>query len=83
MAKKSRLKRERHEMPEFVLSALESNSLMEAYRQRPDYQQNDYIGWINRAKRTATKQKRLDQMLDELRKGGVYMNMDHPPSRRE
>ena len=69
-------------MPEFVLSALETHSLMEAYRERPDYQQNDYLGWINRAKRQETKQKRLKQMLNELRHGGVYMKMDHPPSRR-
>ena len=82
MAKKSNLKRDRQEMPEFVLSALESNSLMEAYRERPDYQQNDYLGWINRAKREETKRNRLAQMLDELRRGGVYMKMDHPPSRR-
>ena len=39
------------------------------------YQQNDYIGWINRAQQEATKQKRLNQMLDELERGGVYMNM--------
>ena len=82
MAKKSNLTRERHEMPEFVLSALESHSLIGAYRERPEYQQNDYIAWINRAKREATKQKRLDQMLDELRRGGVYMRMEYRPSRR-
>ena len=82
MNKTSNLKRDLEEMPEFVLSALESQSLIEAYRERPDYQQNDYLGWINRAKREATKQKRLEQMLDELRQGGVYMKMEHPPSKR-
>jgi uncharacterized protein YdeI (YjbR/CyaY-like superfamily) len=40
---------------------------------RPPYQQNDYIGWITLAKLESTKQKRLNQMLDELKKGGVYM----------
>ena len=39
------------------------------------YQQNDYIGWITRAKRPETRQKRLDQMLAELQTGGVYMRM--------
>ena len=82
MVKKSKLKRERYEIPEFILSALESQSLMEAYRGRPDYQQNDYIGWITRAKLEVTQQKRLEQMLDELRLGGIYMKMAHPPSRR-
>jgi uncharacterized protein YdeI (YjbR/CyaY-like superfamily) len=38
------------------------------------------MGWINRGKQQETKQKRLEQMLDELEAGGVYMNMKHPPS---
>ena len=70
-------------MPEFVGEALNRHGLVEAYRARPAYQQNDYIGWINRAKRSETKLKRLNQMLDELRAGGIYMRMEHPPSRRE
>ena len=46
------------------------------------FQQNDYIGWITRAREDATRDKRLNQMLDELVKGGVYMNMAHAPSRK-
>ena len=72
----SPLKRPRYPMPDFVREALESRGLMEAYYERPPYQQNDYIGWINRAKREETKQKRLNQMLDELEKGDIYMNME-------
>jgi len=53
---------------------------IEAYGSRPAYQQNDYIGWITRAKRPETKEKRLHQMLDELRHGDVYMEMDYRPS---
>jgi len=53
---------------------------MSAYRARPDYQRNDYIGWITRAKRPDTRAKRIGQMLDELDRGGVYMNMAHKPS---
>lgn len=51
---------------------------MDAYHARPSYQQNDYIGSlrVNRAKLKTTKQKRLDQMLDELEKDGVYMKMN-------
>jgi uncharacterized protein YdeI (YjbR/CyaY-like superfamily) len=67
--------RPRYEMPDFVRDALDENDLMKAYRARPPYQQNDYIGWITRAKLEATRQKRLDQMLDELKDGKVYMNM--------
>ncbi|MCW8986525.1 MAG: YdeI/OmpD-associated family protein, partial [Gammaproteobacteria bacterium] len=44
------------------------------------YQKNDYIGWINSAKKQETKDKRLNQMLDELKKGGIYMKMKHSPS---
>jgi len=66
-------------MPEFVRAALEDRNLMKAYLRRPAYQQNDYIGWITRGKRTATQQKRLEQMLDELFRGGVYMKMVYRP----
>lgn len=78
----SNLERPRYPMPDFVRQALEERGLMEDYRARPAYQQNDYVGWITRAKRQATVQRRLEQMLDELEMGGVYMNMDHPPSRK-
>jgi uncharacterized protein YdeI (YjbR/CyaY-like superfamily) len=71
----SRLKRPRYPMPAFMRSALTKRGLMKAYRERPPFQQNDYIGWIMRAKREATQQKRLEQMLDELENGSVYMNM--------
>ena len=69
-----------HAMPGFIREALEERGLMDTYRERPAYQQNDYIGWITRAKRPQTREKRLSQMLYELETGGVYMNMDHPPS---
>jgi uncharacterized protein YdeI (YjbR/CyaY-like superfamily) len=62
-------------MPDFVRDALTARGLMNAYLVRPPYQQNDYIGWVTRAKLDATRQKRLNQMLDELERGGVYMKM--------
>jgi uncharacterized protein YdeI (YjbR/CyaY-like superfamily) len=80
MSKFSGLKRELNPMPKFVKEALESNGVEEDFNSRPAYQQNDYIGWINQAKREETKLKRLDQMLEELKKGGVYMKMSHPAS---
>lgn len=67
--------RPRYTMPEFMREALEARGLMDVYNARPPYQRNDYIGWITRAKRIETQAKRLNQMLDELEKGGVYMNM--------
>jgi len=68
--------RPRYDMPDFIQSALQKRGLMDAYLARPPYQRNDYIGWITRARLTATRQKRLKQMLDELKKGNMYMKMD-------
>ena len=75
-----RLKRPKHPMPEFVKQAMEERGLLGEYAKRPAYQQNDYLGWINRAKQEKTKLQRLNQMLNELETGGVYMKMIHPPS---
>ncbi|MFQ6611340.1 MAG: YdeI/OmpD-associated family protein [Fidelibacterota bacterium] len=75
------LKRPKYPMPGFVKKALVERGLMDAYRERPAYQQNDYIGWITRAKREETVEKRLAQMLDELESGDKYMKMDYRPKR--
>jgi uncharacterized protein YdeI (YjbR/CyaY-like superfamily) len=72
---KSNLKRQIYPMPDYIKSALEENNLAKAYNERPAYQQNDYVGWITRAKRDETRTKRLNQMLEELRGGKVYMKM--------
>lgn len=77
--RKARLPRPRHEMPDFIHEALQKHGLMDAYLARPPYQRNDYIGWITRARLTPTRHKRLRQMLDELKKGDVYMNMKREP----
>jgi uncharacterized protein YdeI (YjbR/CyaY-like superfamily) len=69
-------------MPDHVRDSLRRRGLMKAYEERPAYQRNDYLAWITGAKREPTREKRLQQMLDELEKGGVYMNMQHAPSRR-
>lgn len=74
-----RLTRPLNPMPAFVRQALEERGLMAAYRARPPYQQNDYLGWIARAKREATRQQRLAQMLDELDGGQLYMKMAWRP----
>jgi uncharacterized protein YdeI (YjbR/CyaY-like superfamily) len=66
-------------MPRFIKTALLENKVMEAYRNRPPYQRNDYLGWITRAKLEQTRQKRLAQMLRELAGGDRYMNMTYHP----
>ncbi len=68
-------------MPEFIAKALAESNLTELYNARPPYQRNDYIGWITRAKRQETVDKRLAQMLDELRGGNKYMGMDYNAKR--
>jgi uncharacterized protein YdeI (YjbR/CyaY-like superfamily) len=75
----SKLKRPRYPMPGFIKSALSERGLMEAYKERPPYQQNDYIGWITRSKREETISKRLKQMLEELEHGDTYMKMKYRP----
>ena len=70
-----RLVRDLQPMPDFVAAALRDRGLVGQYQARPAYQRNDYLMWINNAKRPETKQKRLVQMLDELAGGGVYMRM--------
>ena len=67
--------RKREDMPDFVREALDERGLRPAYDARPPYQRNDYLGWIAQARREETRAKRLAQMLDELERGGVYMNM--------
>ena len=74
--------RERHHMPNDIAAALKSSGLRADYNARPAYQRNDYIGWINRAKTSETRIKRLEQMLTELAQGGIYRGMEHKASRK-
>ena len=71
----TQLRRDLNPMPGDIRARLEAERLMEAYAVRPAYQRNDYLGWIGRAKRPETQAKRLEQMIDELKRGDVYMNM--------
>lgn len=73
------LKRPIQPMPEFVEMALRDADLTDKYDRRPAYQQNDYLWWINSAKRDDTKQRRLSKMLAELEAGSGYMGMDWKP----
>ena len=59
-------------MPGNVKGALAKHDLLAAFEARPDYQQNGYLKWIASAAGPTAKQQRLDQMLDELAKGGVF-----------
>jgi uncharacterized protein YdeI (YjbR/CyaY-like superfamily) len=69
-------------MPADVRRALVARRLLAAYRARPPYQRNDYVGWITRAKRPETRAKRLAQMLEELADGELSMKMRWSPLAR-
>lgn len=70
-------------MPDNIERRLIDAELLDDYNERPYYQRNDYLGWIGRAKREETREKRIRQMLEELELGGIYMGMDHPASRKD
>ena len=59
-------------MPGSVKAALAKRTLIDAFRARPDYQQNDYLKWIASAAGPAAKDKRLQQMLEELQQGNLF-----------
>ena len=69
------LTRIRHKLPDYIRDALNERKLMDAYRDRPDYQQNDYIGWITGAKRDETKQKALGAHLLRAGAGECWMSL--------
>jgi len=70
-------------MPPDVSAALKSSHVRDDYEARPRYQRNDYVGWIAGAKSDETRRKRIDQMIAELKRGGVYMGMQHRPSAKD
>jgi uncharacterized protein YdeI (YjbR/CyaY-like superfamily) len=76
-------KRDPLPMADDIRRELDETGLQADYDARPFYQRNDYLAWIERAKRPETRRKRIGQMLAELEVGGVYMKMEHPPSRRD
>ncbi|WP_179396044.1 YdeI/OmpD-associated family protein [Lacticaseibacillus absianus] len=62
-------------LPAALRDQLIAQDLLAAYEARPPYQRTDYVNWIMRAKQAATRVRRADQMLEELRAGDVYMKM--------
>jgi uncharacterized protein YdeI (YjbR/CyaY-like superfamily) len=76
------VRRPRLRMPPDVRDVLVQKGLLAAYRARPPYQRNDYVGWIERAKMPNTRRKRIELMLDELAAGHGYMTMHWEPPRR-
>lgn len=65
----------RARMPSDIGKALDTKRLRKAYASRPAYQRNDYLYWIGSAVRDDTRERRIAQMLAELKRGDVYMKM--------
>jgi Bacteriocin-protection, YdeI or OmpD-Associated len=70
------------ELPAFIRDALESRGLQEAYARRPAAQRDHYVRRILRAVRSATVERRLEQMLAEL-EGDLYMKRPWRPHARD
>jgi uncharacterized protein YdeI (YjbR/CyaY-like superfamily) len=83
MKKGSTLTRKKNPMPVYIRKILVETKLTRSYQARPPYQRNDYLGWITRAKLEATRKKRLNQMLRELRNGDRYMKMAWKPGNNQ
>lgn len=66
-------------MPGNVRSALIKRDLMDAFRARPKFQQDDYLTWIATAAGEATKTKRLAQLLEELAAGNAFKGAPWTP----
>lgn len=69
--------------PAFIRRELEGRGLLEAFKARPPYQRGDYVSWVESAKREATRERRLEQMLSELEAGDVYMRMPWSRKKRD
>ena len=65
-------------MPGYFRQVLEERKLMQSYNKRPAHQRNDCIVWLERARKLETRQRRLDQMLNELTLEGVFMGIKAP-----
>jgi len=74
--------RPRRTLPAFIRGQLDARGLLDAYRARPPYQRTDYVTWITEAKRDATRDRRLEQMLHELEAGDRYMKQPWPAGDR-
>ena len=67
-----------NELPAFIREALESRGLLEAFARRSVAQRDHYVRRILRAVRSATAEKRLEQMLAEV-EGDLYMKRPWRP----
>ena len=60
------------DLPRAMEQLLDGHNLLKAFRARAPYQQRGYLAWISQAKQDATRERRAQTMLKEL-KQGTYM----------
>lgn len=60
------------DLPKDYEDFLRDNGLLEEYLNRPYYQQKGWVEWIEQAKQVATRDRRKQKLLQELR-DGTYM----------
>lgn len=61
-------------MPADIRIRLAERNLTDAYRGRPADQKVEYVAWIEGAKLSLTRNRRIGQMLDELASGDRFMD---------
>lgn len=60
-------------IPPYIKKALEEGEVLKKYEALPYFKRKGYVEWIEGAILPETKQKRINQMVEELPRG-VYMN---------
>jgi uncharacterized protein YdeI (YjbR/CyaY-like superfamily) len=62
-------------LPDYIKSILKKEGLLGKYEEQIYTYRKGYRQWIEEAKQEATKQKRIEQMVREVKEGKKYMNM--------
>lgn len=62
--------------PNFTGQAASACELIDVYRNHPEYQQNNHLGWMTRANlESICMDERLNQMPGDLTSAGIYIKM--------
>lgn len=64
-------------IPQEIQNILIQQNIVEQFKKRPPYQQQGYIKGIVEAKRLTTKEKRIHQMIDELKVTHLYQGRQY------
>ena len=62
-------------LPDWYKKVLQKEKLLEKYESQIYTYRKGYLQWIEGAKQPQTKEKRINQMISEVRGGKIYMGM--------